>query len=74
MFDNYIDLYLRGTRTKIEIKRDSSTNELYNKIIGKIDDQTIKLLVYKNKPIKNALNITLRDYNIQNNSYIELKK
>ena len=73
MFDNHIYLYLRGTSIQIEIKHDASTNELYNNIISLFDHQTIKLLVYKKKPIKSALNITLKDYNIQNNSYIEIR-
>ena len=73
MFDNYIDLYLRGTTIKIKIKHDAPTRLLYNKINELIDYSDLKLLVYNNKPIKSAVNITLMDYNIQKNSYIEIR-
>lgn len=73
MNDNYIDLYLRGTRIKIEIKHNASTRILYNKITELIDYADLKLLVYNNKPIKSAVNITLMDYNIQKNSYIDIR-
>ena len=46
---------------------------LYNKINDLIDYGDVKLIVYNNKPIKSAVNITLMDYNIQKNSYIEIR-
>ena len=73
MFDNYIDLYLRETRININIKHNASTRILYNKINDLIDYGDVKLIVYNNKPIKSAVNITLMDYNIQKNSYIEIR-
>lgn len=73
MYDDHIYLYLRGTTTQIEIKHDASTRILYNKIKDLINYTDVKLLVYKNKPIKSAVNITLMDYNIQKNSYIDIR-
>ena len=73
MYDNYIYLYLRGTSIIIKIKHNASTRILYNKINELIDNTDVKLIVYNNKPIKSAVNITLIDYNIQKNSYIDIR-
>ena len=73
MIDNHIYLFIDRTIIRFEIKHDASTKELYSKINDLINCYNIKILVYKNKPIKSAVNITLRDYNIHNDGYIEIR-